>query len=317
MKKVFWRSKEKENAPADAKFFVHSFRGNTTSYSPELLHLLPSPCKPIPSSSRIDNPTRSEWMALVEKALKQIEKGHLRKVVLARKTILHLSYAPDPFEVLAALEKKEPNAALFCLQFNDKTAFLGASPERLFQRKKKGILVDAIAGTRKLAPGMKEELLASEKDRREFQFVQDYLDETLRPFCHDPLSFSKISVHKTANIQHLYTQGKGVLIDGAPDKMLLDLLHPTPAVCGTPKRDAFDWIHDQEPFDRNLYSGVIGWSTDEQSDWTVAIRSCFLDDRTAFLYTGTGIVAGSDPEKEWDELEAKLALYEEIFPCGH
>ncbi len=316
MKKVFWRSKEHQLPPLGAKFFVHSFRGEAISSTPEIIQQLPVASAPIPYLSRSDNPSRSDWIALVERALEQIKKGHLQKVVLARQTILHLESAPDPFQVLAALEKKSPHSSLFCLQFNDKTSFLGASPERLFKRTENEILVDAIAGTRRFAPGMAEELLSSEKDRREFQFVQDYLGESLAPYCANPLSFSDLSIHKSANIQHLYTQGSGTLIHGTSDQSLLKLLHPTPAVCGTPKQLASDWIQEQEPFDRSFYSGVIGWSTEEQSDWTVAIRSCFLSGKTACLYTGTGIVAGSDPEKEWDELEAKLALYEEIFPCG-
>jgi len=321
MKKIFWRSKENELPPSDADFFIQPFRGERIPFKPEILSSLPLPSLPIPVISRVDSPTKKEWICAVEKALLQIKQGLLQKVVLARQTTFTFAEAPDPFQVLAALEKKAKGAALFCLQFDRNTSFLGASPERLFQRKGKEILFDAIAGTREkgpeMGPEMGQELLSSEKDLREFQFVQDYLDETLHPFCREQLTFSKLALHNSANVQHLFSQGKGVLNEETSDRDLLEKLHPTPAVCGTPKKLATEWIQAEEPFDRNFYSGVIGWSTQDSSDWTVAIRSCFLTNKTAQLYTGTGIVAGSDPEKEWDELEAKLALYEEIFPCGH
>jgi len=317
VKKIFWRSKENKLPPPDANFFVQPFRGDRISFKPEIIESLPLPCDPILVTSRRDGPNKVEWICAVEKALHQIEQGNLQKVVLARQTIFTLAEIPDPFRIAAALEKKTPAAGLFCLQFNEKTAFLGASPERLFQRKGNEILVDALAGTRRQEPGMDLELLSSEKDRREFDFVQSYLYEILRPFCSGPLSFSNVALHNAANVQHLFSQGKGILTEHFSDLQLLDQLHPTPAVCGTPKSVATDWIETEERFDRNLYAGVIGWNTPDESDWTVAIRSCFLTGTTACLYTGTGIVAGSDPEKEWDELEAKLALYKEIFSCGH
>jgi menaquinone-specific isochorismate synthase len=256
-------------------------------------------------------------MEAVNRALKEIEAGHFQKVVLARQTIFKLAYAPDPFEVAAALESRAKGSSLFCVQFNDKNAFLGASPERLFQRDNKAILFDAIAGTRPQGPGMDEELLSSDKDRREFQFVQDYLEKKLGPYCIQPITFSPLAIHKAANVQHLFSQGKGILSGAISDREILKQLHPTPAVCGTPNKEAGDWIYKEEPFCRNLYTGVVGWSNQTESDWTVAIRSCFLSGETACIYTGTGIVAGSDPAEEWDELEAKLGLYSEVFSCGN
>ena len=317
MSKIFWRSKENLLPPSDADFLFQPFKGDPIPFTGEVLSKLPDPCAPIPVIKRIDKPSKEQWIETVNRALAQIEQGHLQKVVLARQTIFELAYAPDPFQITAALEKKSQHASLFCLQFNQKNAFLGASPERLFQRKGVEILFDAIAGTRPQGLRMGEELLASEKDRREFQFVQDYLEENLHSFCSQPLAFSSLALHQAAHVQHLFSQGKGILSPGISDQMILNRLHPTPAVCGTPKREATEWIHMEEPFCRNLYSGVIGWSSPTESDWTVAIRSCFLSGSTACLYTGTGIVAGSDPEKEWDELESKLGLYSEIFQCGH
>lgn len=104
-----------------------------------------------------------------------------------------------------------------------------------------------------------------------------------------------------------------LLKKGVTDREIIAHIHPTPALCGVPQQTAFQWIQTLEPFERGLYGGLIGWSTEKESEWTVAIRCCRLQGRFAFLYAGTGIVEGSDPEAEWEELNLKMGLYEEIF----
>jgi menaquinone-specific isochorismate synthase len=269
---------------------------------------LPAPSAPIQIIKRIDRPSRSDWIQAVDKALAEIQSGRLKKVVLARETTLHLTTAPDPFSLASALQSKTEGASLFCVQIEPGKAFLGATPERLFQRKQNSIATEAVAATRKRSI----EFIPTEKERLEFQLVQDYLAETLAPYCTAPLQFTSLSVHKTANVQHLYSRGTAILATNIESE-LLSALHPTPALCGAPKQKAFDWIAQTEPFKRQFYGGYIGWTTPDESDWMVSIRSCQLEGKTAKLYTGTGIVAGSNPEAEWEELEAKLSLYKDLF----
>ena len=99
-------------------------------------------------------------------------------MVLARETTLYLDHAPDPFAIASALRAE--GAALFCATLGPNKAFLGATPERLFSLKNSHLLVEAVAGTRKRGDALTQELLSSEKDAREFQFVQDYF-QTLVP----------------------------------------------------------------------------------------------------------------------------------------
>ena len=114
----------------------------------------------------------------------------------------------------------------------------------------------------------------------------------------------------------LRLHGRAMLAPYVSETALVRALYPTPALCGTPKQEALKWICATESFARGFYGGVVGWSAAEEADWMVAIRCCFIEGHVAKLYTGTGIVAGSDPETEWDELEAKLSLYKDVFPCG-
>jgi menaquinone-specific isochorismate synthase len=85
-------------------------------------------------------------------------------------------------------------------------------------------------------------------------------------------------------------------------------------VCGFPKKAALGYLQKNEPFQRNWYAGALGWSTQNASEWIVTIRSCLIEKNTVKLYAGTGIVQDSCWSSEWDELEAKIALYGNL--CG-
>ena len=263
-------------------------------------------------------PTREEWIQNVEKALDLIHRKLLQKVVLARACILELETAPDPFAVTAALKEKSQGAFVYCLQ-SDTESFLGATPERLFMRHGQNIVSEAIAGTRRRGKTvwedekLQKQLLCSSKDLREFSHIPAYLQDTLSPLCTAPLNFSPISIHQTKNVQHLYSRSYGKLKEHITDNEILEHLHPTPALCGLPKQKALSTIHELEPFNRGLYGGAIGWTTEHNSEWIVGIRSCLLKEKVATLFSGTGIVEGSNPEHEWDELNQKLRLYDGIL----
>lgn len=313
---VYWSSRDGSLAPSDATFHLLPFNGNLRSVPLKQVPL-PSP-KKTRVLKREFSFGKEAWMQAVKQALELIEAGEIEKVVLARACRLELDEAPDPFAVTAALKEVAEGAFIFCSQWEDK-AFLGASPERLFAREGRLVWSEAVAGTRHrtLCPHedarLREELLNSSKDLSEFIPVQRYLETSLTPLCQNKIQFSKTCIHKTANVQHLYSQCSAALRDGITDETILFALHPTPALCGVPKENARKLIQKLEPFDRGLYGGIIGWSSPDRSEWTVGIRSCFLEGKVATLYSGTGIVKGSDGEKEWEELNHKIKLYDAIF----
>ncbi len=308
--KIYWADREGKGAPPGCTFHCQGL-------SLQRLDSLPPPTAPIKIIRRTYSPTRSEWESNVQKALKSIQKSELHKVVLARCLTLELATAPNPLAIAAALKPKSQGAFLFCLQ-SPTFSFLGATPERLFARKGNELHTEAIAGTRRRGKNgsederLKLQLLNSPKDLREFSFVQTYLQETLQPLA-DPIHFSPLSIHATQNVQHIYSRCTATLKKEVTDEELLHHLHPTPALCGMPKQKALQFIQKFEPFDRGLYGGVIGWKTSHSSEWIVAIRSCLIEGKTVKLYSGTGIVAGSDPQEEWEELDQKLKLYDGIF----
>lgn len=316
--KVYWSARDTEDSPPpDANFhFRPFFPDGSAPFQKEpavRVEELPPPTK-VRVLSRKFLPDKQQWKNLVQTALSK----RLDKVVLARCQVLELEEAPDPFALAAALKERAQGSYVFCFCQKD-TAFLGASPERLFSRRKNHLLSEAVAGTRRRAKTKKEderlglELLCSAKDLREFSPVVQFLNRGLSPLCSGSLRFSPISLHKTQNVQHLYASCKGRLEKETSDEDILARIHPTPALCGTPTDKAFDLIRELEPFNRGLYGGGLGWSAKESSDWVVAIRSCLIQGKKAWLYAGTGIVDGSDPDAEWDELNQKSRLYDSIF----
>ncbi|MBM3183994.1 MAG: isochorismate synthase [Chlamydiae bacterium] len=312
--RVYWTDRGGKGAPIEARFSTVPFDAT----HPKVVHAKFETTLPPPKTIRVKKrtflPDKDAWISIVKSALKTA----LPKVVLARSQILELEETPDPFALAASLKAQIENSYLICIQEGNR-AFLSATPERLFRRYGNQIESEAMAGTRKRGNTMKEdeklgsELLKSKKDLSEIEPVQDFLKTQLFPFCEKPPHFSPISLHRTKNVQHLYATCEGELQSGVDDRELLKALHPTPALCGTPKEKALDLIRTLEPFDRGLYGGAIGWQTADTSEWIVGIRSCLIEGNIAYLYAGCGIVQGSDPEEEWEELNHKTKLYERIF----
>jgi menaquinone-specific isochorismate synthase len=94
---------------------------------------------------------------------------------------------------------------------------------------------------------------------------------------------------------------------GVGPTALLRALHPTPAVGGTPRPSALEWIRAHEPFARGWYAGPVGWVGPDAAEFAVALRSAYFQDRSAVVVAGAGLVAGSDPDAEWDETARKAA----------
>ena len=152
-----------------------------------------------------------------------------------------------------------------------------------------------------------EALLHSAKDRSEHEIVSRRIQRNLRSHSVWVEAAPEPGLVKVANIQHLATPVHAQLADPRSAVDLAGLLHPTPAVGGEPRDRATELIDEIEELDRGWYAGPVGWmDAAEDGEFCVALRSALLRDRTAHLYAGCGIVAGSDPAAELDETELKL-----------
>lgn len=289
--------------PADARFQLIPFAGGESLAFTERIHTLPAPYTRLPRHTRADLPTQAAWTPLVRRAL---DEKRLSKVVLARQTTLTFDEPLDALRLTAFLRERAPRATVFACALGNGSWFLGASPEQLFRRSGNRITTEAVAGTRRHA--LAQELLSSEKDLAEFRHVEAHLEESLAPLCGE-IQRSEVSLRSAANVQHLCSETTGTLLTHTTDAELIAALHPTPAVCGAPREAAREWLKTHEPLERGYYAGLIGWSAPKSAQWTVAIRSALLEEDKLHLYAGVGLVQGSEPATEWNELEAKIGLY--------
>ncbi|WP_339009251.1 isochorismate synthase [Aeromonas popoffii] len=259
-------------------------------------------------------PAAAEFKASVSSALNAFAQGHLAKVVLSRKLILTLHKPADPEQVLARLMSQNPHAFHFSLPLGQDRRLLGASPELLLRVSGGEVFTHPLAGSAKRYGEPEQDrqvardLLASRKDQHEHKLVIDEIRRVLTPHCRELAIPANPTLMSTDTLWHLGTPIAGQLHPGQASVLSLACqLHPTPALCGYPTELARQFIREQEPFRRALFSGIVGWCDSQgNGEWAVVIRCGVLNGHQVELFAGAGIVAGSDPAMEWAETGTKL-----------
>jgi menaquinone-specific isochorismate synthase len=278
--------------------------------------IAPSLASPV---SRVDRPDWQAWSRMIQQALAAFEEESLGKVVLAREASFTMEAALPPVALLEQLRAATSDCFHFLVQPRAGTAFLGATPERLFERDGRIVRSEAVAGTRPRGVSaqddarLRTELFESDKDRREHAFVRRSIEERLAALSTDLQVDAEPSEMRLARGRHLVSRIEGQLRADVTHFDLVQQLHPTPAVGGYPREEALAAIRTQEPFDRGWYAGPIGWMSRDAAEMAVAIRSGLVHDDHLALYSGAGIVAGSTPDGEWDEIEHKLSVFMDVL----
>jgi isochorismate synthase len=253
-----------------------------------------------------------EFERMIAAATERIRAGEMSKIVLAREVLVSAGAAHDPAAVFSAMREQFPSCFCFCCG-TPEAAFIGASPELLLRRSGASVSTVALAGSTRRSSDpavddhLGEQLLRSDKDRREHAIVAERIARSLRQHAVWVEAGEEPEIVKVANIQHLATPIVAQLADPRSAVELAGMLHPTPAVGGEPAAAALAAIAELEQMDRGWYAGPVGWmDATEDGEFCVALRSALLRDREAHLYAGVGVVAGSDPAAELAETEIKL-----------
>ncbi len=256
-------------------------------------------------------PIAARWKETVAKASRAVREGTLRKVVLAREVTVR-GVRADASGVIRRLRDGYPGCAIFAVARGDR-CFLGATPELLVRVREGEVMTAALAGSAPRGATDEEDrrfgdtLMASAKDRQEHAVVVDDLRHTIERVCTDVAVAGAPALLKVANVQHLFTPISGRLKDHLCVLDLVEQLHPSPAVGGSPRDEALTWMSRHEGLDRGWYAGPIGWiDCAGEGEFSVAIRSALLQGRDARLFAGCGIVADSDPDLEYAESQLKL-----------
>ena len=253
-------------------------------------------------------PTKSIWNEGIAYSHSLFENTELKKVVLARQSNLKCD---QHWQLFAKLIQNQPNCYHFLYSSDQRTCFIGASPERLFQLSGNKLETEAIAGTRRNDPKETFDLQQNSKDQHEHQIVVDFIQSQLQTICTE-ITVVPQKILYLQHLQHLYTPISGVLQSNVNLYDVLKALHPTPAVCGYPQEFAKSIIHQIEDFNRGWYAGTMGCITNETIDYTVLIRSALCVDDQVFIWTGAGIVPDSIAENEWEELNNKATQFIKI-----
>lgn len=252
---------------------------------------------------------------LVSRAIEAINTSDLEKVVLARTASLTFPKM-DILKLFFSLAAVYPKAYTYCW-YHPKTGYwLGASPETLLQVEGVKFKTMALAGTQVYKDSM--DVQWDIKNHEEQQFVTAYLKKRLAQHSKD-LEISAPKTIRAGKLLHLQTTISGTLNSTQNIlKSLISSIHPTPAVCGTPKELATTFIKNYEPINRDYYSGFLGqinrsYDNSLKTNLVVNLRCMHLDGHNATLFAGGGITSKSDPDKEWEETESKLRTITSIF----
>ena len=249
---------------------------------------------------------RERWRTMVRRALDEIDAAAVEKVVLAREVTIDADAPFDRPAVLQRLRARELGAFVFATP----EGLVGASPELLVRRRGAGVVSRPMAGTVPVADeaGLAH-LASSDKLEHEHAVVVDAIRTTLAPHCTTAPVVTGPRAVPVGDLAHLVTELRAELAEPARTALeVARMLHPTPAVGGTPTGAALALIEELEPSGRGQYAGAVGWvDADGDGEFAVALRSASLDGSRARLHAGAGIVRGSVPDDEWDETEAKLA----------
>lgn len=273
-----------------------------------------------PWTSYEERPESDEWASMIKNANRLFKKQELEKIVLSRKKIFTYD---SPIEMLVLFREvylANKNSSHFTIynQFNYLESFISLTPERLFTLKGKKLESISLAGsiergsTEEKDKGLELILSTSDKLTREHNIVTKAIEERLRPILLD-LNISALETMKLPYIQHRQAKITGTLQEATNVLELIELLHPTPAVAGTPHYNAKIKILEIEKEKRSFYAGPVGVLSKDFSEITVAIRSAFIQGQTLTLYGGAGIIAGSDADEEWAETNAKMQPFIKVI----
>ena len=259
-----------------------------------------------------ESKSESEWKEKVSTAVGRIKEGSLAKVVLARDLTFRSEKDIDPRPILLKLASEYPTTWTYCVD-----GFVGATPELLLRLSRGMLTSRVLAGTiSKTGDDSKDLALAaslarSSKDLAEHEYAVRSVADAIEPFCTSINVPDSPFVLHLANVMHLATDVTGAIAETLAHVdafTILEQLHPSAAVCGTPRPAAAELITEIEGMSRGRYAGPIGWiDAAGDGELGIALRGGEIKGNTIRIFAGCGIVEESDPEVELAETKAKFA----------
>lgn len=272
--------------------------------------------------SQANIPDEHGFKRAVRHAIVNFQHSDVRKAVLSVQRELHFATPVDPAQVQANLKALNREGYHFRVPLANGATLLGVSPELLVHKQGTAFVSNPLAGSvRRMADPEADRanaqwLATSEKDHYEHRLVTEDIAQRVGELCSRLQVPERPSLISTAALWHLSTRIEGELATADIDALQLACrLHPTPAVCGYPTERARQLIRFVEPFERGLFTGMVGWCDAQgNGEWVVTIRCGTFSGQRVRLFAGAGIVEASSPDTEWNEVQTKLGTM--LRACG-
>lgn len=227
--------------------------------------------------------------------------SELEKLVLSR--VMEKEWEGNPFLLFKTMKNKYPENFVYLLCHPEAGVWLAASPETLLEVSDQEVQTMALAGTK--MPDNNSEIFWGQKEIDEHQFVVEYIESTLKNAGCLNINVGERQTVKAGKVFHLMTPIVGDMNGGMNWFNLSQDLHPTPAVCGTPKIEARNFILENETHNRKYYCGFVGPYSISSVSLFVNLRCMSLYKNKVSLFLGGGITKASVLEDEWKETENK------------
>jgi anthranilate synthase component 1 len=275
--------------------------------------------KAFPPSPLRSNFSKENYMKAVEKAKGYIRAGDIIQVVPSQR--FSTEFHCEPFDIYRALRSINPSPYLFYLRMNG-TVLMGSSPEVMVRLEGSQVELRPIAGTRRRGKtgeedlALEKDLLADEKEKAEHIMLVDLgRNDVGRISEIGTVKVTELmTVERYSHVMHIVSNVRGTLAQGKNGFDVLRATFPAGTVSGAPKIRAMEIIEELEPSRRGFYAGAVGYfSFQGNMDTCIAIRSILVKDGKAYVQAGGGVVADSDPEKEYEEtLHKAQAIFKAI-----
>jgi isochorismate synthase len=257
--------------------------------------------------------TKKDFVNLVNKGIEAIKNGQLSKIVPARLKKKTLNEDFDLVQSIKSLAYSYPNAFINFFHIPHVGTWLGASPEILIRTRGDEFYTMSLAGTQKAKGDNPIKNAAwTQKEIEEQALVSRYIVDCFKKIRLREYDEQGPRTVLAGNLLHLRSDfWVDMKATNFPQlgSVMLKLLHPTSAVCGMPRKHAFEFLREFEKLDRSLFAGFIGpVNVEGETCLFVNLRTAMLTEKEAFLYAGAGVTEDSNPEKEWEETEMKFEI---------
>ena len=254
--------------------------------------------------------SKENHLQLVQKGIHFLRNNNIKKVVLSRKETVEC-VGLDFENTFKKMLNNYKNAFVYLWYHPSVGLWMGATPERLINVTQNKFNTMALAGTQRYKNSVN--VVWKQKEQREQQFVTDYILNTIKGSVKN-IKVSEAYTVKAGNLLHIRTDISGDLKSINLLANLVETLHPTPAVCGLPKKEATKFIFENENYNRAYYAGYLGeLNIEKNTHLFVNLRCMQVNNNSASIYIGGGITIDSNPENEWEETVSKAEVMKKVL----